>query len=66
MKNLDADSPKGILLGWLEYTCAVAAEFARADQYDGLALEQHLEWAAANLAQALSNVTDEGKRSALR
>jgi hypothetical protein len=68
MKQLDADSPRGTLLGWLSYTVDLAAEFSRAgpDHPDAAELDQRLNWAGAHLAEALCIATDSGRKTAIR
>jgi hypothetical protein len=64
MIHLDADSPRGTLLGWLSYTVDLATEFSRAgpDADNRAELEQRLSWGAENLARALANVVEEPLR----
>jgi hypothetical protein len=64
MIYLDADSPRGLLCGWLGYVVDTAAAFSRAgpDHPDAALLEQRLSWGAENLARALAQVVEEAAR----
>jgi hypothetical protein len=65
---IDADTPRGCLLGWLNYTCDVAIAFSRAgpDHPDAAELDQRLNWAGAHLPEALCTATDSGRKTTIR
>jgi hypothetical protein len=66
MITFDADSSKGILFDWLDYTCEVAAARIEAgpDHLETAALDARLCWSAEHLAAALAHAIEQKTRGA--